>query len=160
MSDEVPDSVRKSLTVNAPQALAWQVFTAQMSLWWPLSTHKIGAAAAVEAVVEPRAGGRWYERGDDGSTCDWGTVVVWDPPSRLVLTWDIGADWRPSPGLGTEVEVRFIAEEARRTRVELEHRGFERYGPRAHEMRRVFDSEGDWGRLLQLFAKVAVAAQE
>lgn len=155
-----PNSVRKSLTVDAPQAVAWRVFTEKMSVWWPLSKYKIGAVDAVEAIVEPKAGGRWYERGVDGSTCDWGTVRVWEPTSRLVLTWDISADWAPAPGLGTEVEVRFVVEDAGRTRVDLEHRGFDRYGPKRDQMRRVFDSEGDWGRLLQMFANVAVQERE
>ena len=96
--------------------------------------------------------GRWYERGDDGSTCDWGRVLAWEPPSRLVLTWDISAEWQPDPDLKTEIEVRFIAESNDTTRVELEHRKLDRYGARRDEMRRIFDTEGDWGRLLQMFA--------
>jgi hypothetical protein len=68
-----------------------------MATWWPLATHKIGKAKAVDTVIEPRVGGRWYERGDDGSTCDWGRVPSWEPPSRLVLSWDINADWQYDP---------------------------------------------------------------
>ena len=68
-----PNSVRKVVNVQAPQAVAWKVFTEQMGSWWPLSMYKIGKANAVDAIIEPRVGGRWYERGDDGSTCDWGT---------------------------------------------------------------------------------------
>jgi uncharacterized protein YndB with AHSA1/START domain len=150
-----PNSVRKTLSLKAPQAIAWRVFTQKMSLWWPLSMYKIGRANPVEAIVEPKVGGRWYERAEDGSTCDWGRVLAWEPPSRLVLSWDINADWQYQPGLGTEVEIQFISEDAERTRVELEHRYFARYGARAEEMRRIFDTEGDWGRLLQMFAAIA-----
>ncbi len=77
-----PNLVRKSLQVDAPQAVAWRVFTEQMAAWWPLETHKIGKAKAIDAIIEPRVGGRWYERGDDGSTCEWGSVLAWEPPAR------------------------------------------------------------------------------
>ena len=80
-----------------------------------------------------------------GSTCDWGSVLSWEPPSRLVLSWDISADWQYDPDLKTEVEVRFIAEGKDATRVELEHRKLDRYGTRRDEMRHIFDTEGDWG---------------
>ncbi len=150
-----PNSVRKVVQVQAPLAVAWRVFTEKMGTWWPLAHYKIGKAAAVDAVIEPKIGGRWYERGEDGTTCDWGRVVEWEPPTRLVLTWDISADWQPDPALGTEIEIRFIAEGNAATRVELEHRRLDRYGARRDEMRRIFDTEGDWGRLLQAFASAA-----
>lgn len=153
-----PNSVRKVVTVEAPQAIAWRVFTEGMSTWWPLAQYKIGRAKAVAAVVEPFAGGRWYERGEDGSTCDWGRVLAWEPPARLLLTWDIGADWKHDPDLGTELEIRFIVEGQGRTRVELEHRRLDRYGARRDEMRAIFDKGGDWGRLLAQFAEVAADA--
>lgn len=143
--------VRKTIHVRAPQEVAWRVFTEKLGSWWPLATHKIGAAKAVDAVIEPRVGGRWFERGDDGSTCDWGRVLAWEPVSRLVLSWDISADWTADPSLGTEVEVHFIAE-GRETRVVLEHRKLDRYGKRLDEMRGIFDSEGGWGGLLAAFA--------
>jgi uncharacterized protein YndB with AHSA1/START domain len=144
--------VRKAVTVEAPPAVAWRVFTERMGTWWPLAVYKIGKANAVDAVIEPRVGGRWYERGEDGSTCDWGRVLMWEPHSRLVLTWDIDANWRHDPNLNTEIEVRFIAEGEDRTRVELEHRRLDRYGARRDEMRTIFDKTGDWGRLLAAFA--------
>jgi uncharacterized protein YndB with AHSA1/START domain len=153
-----PNSVRKVVSVQAPLAVAWQVFTEQMGAWWPLAVYKIGKAKAVDAVIEPRVGGRWYERGEDESTCDWGRVLSWEPPSRLVLSWDISADWQPDPDLKTEIEVRFIAEGKDATRVELEHRKLDRYGARRDEMRRIFETDGDWGRLLQMFADRAAAA--
>lgn len=152
-----PNSVRKVIVVEAPQAVAWRVFTQKMGAWWPLANYKIGKAPAVDAVLEPHVGGRWYERGDDGSTCEWGTVLSWDPPSRLVLSWDISADWQPDPALKTEIEVRFIPDGENVTRVELEHRRLDRYGARRDQMRRIFDVEGDWGKLLGMFGRVAAA---
>jgi uncharacterized protein YndB with AHSA1/START domain len=153
-----PNSVRKTVSVDAPQDVAWRVFTQKMGTWWPLANYKIGKANAVDAVIEPQVGGRWYERGEDGSTCDWGRVLLWEPPSRLVLSWDINAEWQPEPTLKTEIEVRFIPDGENVTRVELEHRHLDRYGARRDEMRRIFDVEGDWGRLLALFARVATTA--
>jgi len=144
-------TVRKVVNVNAPPAVAWRVFTEQMRIWWPLATHKIGKTAAVDAVVEPRVGGRWYERGDDGSTCDWGRVLAWEPPARLVLSWEITADWKHDPDLRTEVEVRFIPD-GDGTRVELEHRRLDLYGARRDEMRGIFDSAGGWSGILERFS--------
>lgn len=152
-----PNSVRKVVSVQAAPEIAWRVFTEKMGSWWPLAIYKIGKAKAVDAVVEPYAGGRWYERGEDGSTCDWGRVLSWEPPSRLVLSWDVSADWQPDPALKTEVEIRFIAHGNNATRVELEHRRLDRYGARRDEMRRIFETEGDWGRLLEMFARAAAA---
>lgn len=149
------NSVRKVVRVQAPLEVAWRVFTEQMGTWWPLSNYKIGKAKAVDAVVEPRVGGRWFERGEDGSNCDWGTVLVWDPPTRLVLSWDITAEWRYDPELKTEIELRFTAQGKGATRVELEHRRLDRFGARRDEMRRIFDKEGDWGRVLEMFASAA-----
>jgi uncharacterized protein YndB with AHSA1/START domain len=152
-----PNAVRKTMSVKAPIEIAWRVFTEKMGTWWPLAHYKIGKANAVDAVLEPRVGGRWYERGEDGSTCDWGRVLVWEPNSRLVLTWDIDANWQFDPKLNTEIEVRFIADGKDATRVELEHRRLDRYGEHRDKMRRVFETEGDWGKLLEMFAKAAAA---
>lgn len=150
-----PNSVRKSVRVQASQEVAWRVFTERMGTWWPLANYKIGQAKAVDAVVEPRVGGRWYELGEDGSTCQWGSVLVWEPHSRLVLSWDITAAWQYDPQLKTEIELRFIPEGKDATRVELEHRRLDRYGEHRDQMRRIFETEGDWGRLLEMFARVA-----
>lgn len=150
-----PNSVRKVVLVQAPQEVAWRVFTEQMGTWWPLENYKIGPAKAVDAVVEPRVGGRWYELGEDGGTCQWGSVLAWEPHARLVLSWDISADWQYDPNLKTEIELRFIPEGKNATRVELEHRHLDRYGARRDEMRRIFETEGDWGRFLEMFARVA-----
>ena len=156
-SNSDPNSVRKVVNVRAPPAIAWRVFTEKMGSWWPLENYKIGKAKAVDAIIEPRVGGRWYERGDDGSTCDWGRVLTWEPHSRLVLTWDINADWQHDPKLNTEVELRFIPNGKDGTRVELEHRRLDRFGARRDEMRGIFDTEHGWGLLLELFAHAAAA---
>jgi uncharacterized protein YndB with AHSA1/START domain len=158
MTELDPNSVRKEMLVKAPREIAWRVFTEKMGTWWPLAQYKIGKAQAVDAVLEPRVGGRWYERGDDGSTCDWGRVLLWEPPARLVLTWDIDANFQHDPALNTEIEVRFITVSATETRVELEHRRLDRYGARRDEMRRIFDTGGDWGKLLAMFAAAATSA--
>jgi uncharacterized protein YndB with AHSA1/START domain len=158
MADQMdPNSVRKTINVEAAQEVAWRVFTEKMGTWWPLAYYKIGKANAVDAVIEPHVGGRWYERGDDGSTCQWGSVLAWEPPSRLVLSWDINADWQYDPTLKTELEVRFNVNGNHRTRVELEHRCLDRFGARRDEMRRIFETEGDWGRFLLAFARAAEA---
>ena len=129
-----------------------------MGTWWPLAVYKIGKTNAVDAIIEPRVGGRWYERGEDGSTCDWGRVLVWEPSSRLVLSWGITADFQYDPALQTEIEVRFIAEKDGSTRVELEHRRLDRYGDRRDEMRAIYDKSGDWGQLLARFAQTAASS--
>jgi uncharacterized protein YndB with AHSA1/START domain len=157
-TDTDRNSVRKVVRVQAPLEVAWRVFTEQMGTWWPLANYKIGGSKAVDAVVEPRVGGRWFERGEDGSTCDWGTVLIWEPPARLVLSWDITAEWRYDPQLKTEIELRFTADGRDATRVELEHRRLDRFGARRDEMRHIFDEEGDWGRVLERFARVAATA--
>jgi uncharacterized protein YndB with AHSA1/START domain len=149
------NSLRKVVSVKAPPRIAWRVFTEKMGTWWPLATHKIGNAKAVDAVIEPHVGGRWYERGEDGSTCDWGRVLAWEPHTLLVLSWEISADWRHDANLKTEVEVRFIAEGKDSTRVELEHRHLDRYGARRDQMRGIFDSERGWSGLLASFARAA-----
>ena len=147
-------TLSRVVIVQAPPDVAWRVFTEQMGTWWPLATHKIGRAPAVDTLMEPRVGGRWYERGEDGSTCDWGRVLVWEPPARLVLAWQISADWQYDSALQTEVEVRFQAQ-GKGTRVELEHRGLDRYGMRQEEMQRLFASERGWAGLLASFARAA-----
>jgi uncharacterized protein YndB with AHSA1/START domain len=145
-------AVRKTVVVNVPQANAFAVFTERLGEWWPLQSHHIGAQPAQTAVIEPRPGGRWFERASDGSECDWGRVLVWEPPHRIVLSWEISGDWKHDPNLKTEVEVRFVAEGKNRTRVELEHRGLDAYGARRDEMRGIFDSDTGWKGLLDAFA--------
>jgi uncharacterized protein YndB with AHSA1/START domain len=148
-------AVRQSVVVQAPQERAFAVFTERMGTWWPLQTHVIGRRPVADAVVEPREGGRWFERSADGSEWDWGRVLAWEPPHRVVLSWEISCDWRHDEAVQTEVEVNFRAEDERTTRVELEHRGLEAYGARTDEMRGIFDSEGGWRGLLARFATAA-----
>ncbi|HUB96112.1 MAG TPA: SRPBCC family protein [Stellaceae bacterium] len=142
--------VRKTITVKVAPDRAFEVFTAGMSRWWP-QTHSINASPLKQVIIEPRAGGRWYERGEDGSECQWGKVLAWEPPTRLVLAWQIGAAWKYDPSLVTELELRFIAEGAA-TRVELEHRGLEALGAQAEQQRAMFDSPNGWSGLLERFA--------
>jgi uncharacterized protein YndB with AHSA1/START domain len=150
----MPAPVRKSIHVGAPRDRAFEVFTAGIGRWWP-KTHHIGAADLDALVIEPRQGGRWFERGVDGSECEVGKVLVWDPPARLVLAWQLTPEWKYDPNLITEVEVQFIAESPNATRVELEHRNLERMGDRADAMRQQIDSPEGWSGLLQLFAQSA-----
>ena len=144
--------IRKTITVNTSTACAFKVFTEQHGTWWPLQTHHIGTQPAQTAVIEPWAGGRWFERASDGSECNWGKVLVWEPPFRLMLAWQISPEWQYDPKLITEVEVRFIAEGSNRTRVELEHRNLDNFGDKASAIRSAFDSEGGWSGLLQRYA--------
>ena len=150
--------VRKTIRVNAAAARAFDVFTAGFARWWPRS-HHIGAAPMKEAFIEPRVGGRWYERGEDGSECEWGKVLVWEPPARVVLGWQIRSDFKYDPTAMSEVEIRFVAESTGVTVVELEHRNIERLGAAAEEFRKRVDSPNGWGLILQTYA-AAVAAQE
>jgi hypothetical protein len=142
--------VRKQLVVKATQSRAFAVFTAEMSRWWP-ATHSILKSPLKECIVEPRVGGRWYTVGEDGSSCQTGYVIAWQPPQALVLAWQINAEWRFDPDLVTEVEVKFIAESANTTRIELEHRYLERMGGKAAEARSAVDSPGGWGAILESF---------
>ena len=147
--------VRQSIVVEASQDKAFAAFTSGHDTWWPREFH-IGGAEMEEAVLERRAGGRWYERGVDGSECEWGKVLVWEPPARLVLAWQITGEWAYDRDLLTEVEVRFVAEGPDRTRVELEHRGLDAYGDATERMRDQFDS--GWPGILAGFAAAAAAA--
>jgi uncharacterized protein YndB with AHSA1/START domain len=146
--------VRKTITVHAPPSHVFAVFSERIDAWWPRE-HHIGKAERFTAILEPRVGGRWYERGDDGSECDWGRVLAWEPPSRLLLSWNLNAQWQYDPGFETEVEVRFVAEAPERTRVELEHRKLQRYADQAAMMQSIFDSPEGWGGTLQALARVA-----
>ena len=148
-----PAPVKKSVTVPTTPERAFEVFTAGFDRWWPRS-HSVGEAPLKEAVIEPRAGGRWFGRLENGAEALWGDVLVWAPPGRVVLAWRLGADWRYDPALLTEVEVTFAAEGAA-TRVTLEHRLLENMGAAGEGARAMFDSDGGWGMLLGLFAEFA-----
>lgn len=146
--------VRKAITVNVPVEAAFERFVERIGSWWP-AAYSIGGSPQKTVVIEPRAAGRWYEIGEDGSECDWGEVLAWDPPGRLVLAWRIGADWRFDPRLLTEVEVRFVPVDARSTHVELEHRPLENMGAAAEAARASFDSERGWSGVLASYAAAA-----
>lgn len=152
-----PLAVRKTVTVNAPQALAFEVFTARIEAWWPMASHHIGEAACAAVVMEPRAGGRWYERGVNGVECDWGRVIAWNPPEHVQLDWQLTAQWAFDPDFHTDIEVRFVAVDARTTRVELAHRGLEAFGTLAGQMHETFSSPQGWGGMLEHYAAVAAA---
>jgi uncharacterized protein YndB with AHSA1/START domain len=148
--------VRKTIRVNASAARAFDVFTSGLGKWWPRD-HGIGKLPMREAVMETRLGGRWYELGEDGAQTNVGKIIVWEPPARFVMTWDINSQWKPDTTVSSEVEVRFIAEGANATRVELEHRRFEQMGVEGGEkMRKGVD--GGWPKMLERFKAQAEAA--
>jgi uncharacterized protein YndB with AHSA1/START domain len=147
--------VRKSVVVQTTPAKAFEVFTAGIDRWWPKSKG-IGGTPIRESIIEPFVGGRWYTTFEDGRQAVVGHVLIWQPGQRLVVTWEISAEWKEDPraAFTSEVDLRFLAEATGGTRVELEHRNFERMGASAGEtMRNGVD--GGWPTLLELFAKAA-----
>ncbi len=148
-----------SITVGVPIEKAFRVFTDSFDTWWPREFH-IGRADMAQAVLEPREGGRWYERGADGSECEWGRVLAWDPPHRLLVTWQINGEWQydPDPRHASEVEVRFIADGPGHTRVEVEHRLLERLvgGQAIHDG---IGQGGGWNANLERFARAAATRE-
>jgi uncharacterized protein YndB with AHSA1/START domain len=145
--------VRKSIRIDASQAHAFEVFTSGLARWWP-GRASIGKPPRKTSVFETRFGGRWYEVSEDGSEADVGKVLVWEPPHRFVVSWDINSKWKPDTSVSSEVEVRFIADGPRATIVELEHRKFEQMGAEAGtSMRR--DVEGGWPGILEAYRKEA-----
>jgi uncharacterized protein YndB with AHSA1/START domain len=148
-------ALRGTVTVGVPVEQAFRVFTDSFTTWWPPEFH-IGQADMVEAILEPRTGGRWYEQGIDGSQCDWGRVLAWEPPHRLVVTWQINGQWQydPDPAHASEIEVRFTPDGAGQTTVALKHRFLERLvgGQAIHD---AIIGGGSWTSLLERFAKQA-----
>jgi uncharacterized protein YndB with AHSA1/START domain len=122
--------VRRQIVVDAPVDRAFQVFTQRFGDFKP-PEHNLLAAPIAETVFEPRVGGHIYDRATDGSECRWARVLVYEPPQRVVFSWDIGPTWQveTDPERTSEVEVTFTAETDGRTRVELEHRNLDRHGP-------------------------------
>src|SRR5271170_5291020 len=147
--------VRKSITVKASAERAFQVFTEGFDTWWPKS-HHIGKSPMKKAVIEGFPGGRCYSAQEDGTDCPWGEVLVWEPPLRFVMAWKISPHWQyeQDPAKSSEVEVLFTPEPDGSTRVDLEHRYFERHGDGWEGMRKQVDSQGGWGMLLDLYAAV------
>jgi uncharacterized protein YndB with AHSA1/START domain len=151
-------SVRTSIVVEAPIERAFSVFTDQIGSWWPPEHHILESDLA-EMVFEPREGGHVYDRGVDGSECRWARVLAYEPPHRVVISWDISLQWQleTDPEKTSEVEVRFVAEGPDRTRVELEHRKLERHGEGWERMRAAVGSPEGWGVGLHRFAAAAAA---
>jgi len=148
-------SVRHEVVVDAPIERAFSVFTEDFGSFKPPEHNLLGVASA-ETVFEPRAGGRLYDRGIDGSECHWARVLAYEPPSRVVISWDINPRWQieTDPEKTSEVEVRFIAETPERTRVELEHRKLDRHLEGWQAVREGVDSEAGWPLYLRRFADV------
>jgi uncharacterized protein YndB with AHSA1/START domain len=151
--------VRKSVRVQAPVERAFAVFVEQMETWWPAS-HHIGKTPFEAIFVEPRVGGRWYERNAEGSQCDWGTVLAWDPPNRVAFSWHLGPghdspDWIFDGDMAkaSQVEIRFSPDGPSSTLVELEHSKLERHGEGYEQLRALFDGPGAWSGILAEFAK-------
>jgi uncharacterized protein YndB with AHSA1/START domain len=147
--------VRKTITVNASQAHAFDVFVNGIDRWWPKS-HSIGEGPPLKIIIEPHKGGRWYSSHENGSEAVNGHVLCWEPPGRLVLSWEISAQWKPDPRLRSEIELTFIAAGPKTTRVELLHHKFETMGEDdGKNMRGMVDSPGGWSGLLEAFRKEA-----
>lgn len=146
-----PVPVRKSVLVSAPAERAFAIFTAHMGDWW-LKTHSLTTSGQKTVVVEPRAGGRWYEIGMAGEEKEWGRVLACEPPNRILLAWQLNAEWTFDPGFRAEVEVTFEPATDGGTSVRLEHRNLSNYGEKAEEARASLDSEGGWAGLLAAFA--------
>ena len=147
-----PAPIRKSILVRAAPAHAFAVFTAGIDRWWP-RTANVGASPIREVILEGRAGGRWYCIGEDGTQTDTGRVLVWDPPVRLVLDWQIGLAWAYDPDFHTDIEVLFRPEGDGFTRVDFEHRDLGRYRDQAGDV--VGRIQPGWARILDLFAGAA-----
>jgi uncharacterized protein YndB with AHSA1/START domain len=146
-------AVRTSILVDAPAERAFHVFTQEMPSWWHPDHHILEGELA-EMVFEPRVGGHIYDRGVDGNECRWATVLAYEPPHRVVFSWNITTDWKleTNPERTSEVEVRFTPEGEERTRVELEHRHIDRHGPGWEDMRDAVGSPGGWTGGLERFA--------
>ena len=142
--------VRKSITVKASVEDAFDVFTDDMDSWWPRE-HHIGKSPMKRMVVEPKVGGRCYTEQEDGTDCDWGSVLAWEPPHRFVMAWRITTKWEYEPDLwkSSEVEVRFTPIGDGLTRVDLEHRYLERHGPGFESLREYLDRF--WDQALSAF---------
>jgi uncharacterized protein YndB with AHSA1/START domain len=156
MSTQVSDTtVRAQVVVDAPPERAFSVFTEGFGRFKP-PEHNLLAVEIAETIFEPHVGGYLYDRGVDGSECRWARVLAYEPPHRVVLSWDISPQWQveTDPEKSSEWEVRFVAEAPDRTRVELEHRNLERHGEGWEAEREGVAGEGGWPLYLQRFAEV------
>jgi uncharacterized protein YndB with AHSA1/START domain len=149
--------VRKTIRVEAPIDHAFDVFTAGLTRWWPYN-FGVGKKPIQKVLMEPRLGGRWLEIADDGTETAVATIIVWEPPHRLVMLWQVNAQWRPDTSMKSEVDVRFVAEGVELTIVELLHHKFETMGAEAGASLRK-DVDGGWPGLLERFAKEAAQSR-
>jgi uncharacterized protein YndB with AHSA1/START domain len=143
--------VRKTLMVSAAQNHAFDVFTNRLDAWWPKS-HGIGATPVKQSFIEPHKGGRWYTTHEDGSETVVGRMLAWEPPHRILFSWEVSAEWKPDPSVASEVEITFVPEGPHMTRVHLEHRNFEALGKEGGEKMRG-SVDGGWPGLLELFKR-------
>ncbi len=146
-------AVRKSVRVKAPIARAFEVFTVGLTRWWP-PNHGIGKKPIAKVLMEPRLGGRWLEIAEDGTETSVATIILWEPPHRLVLLWQVNAQWKPDLAMKSEVDVRFTADGPDATMVELLHHKFETMGAEAGASLRK-DVNGGWPGLMDRFAQEA-----
>jgi len=151
-------SIQHQVTVEAPIERAFTVFTEDFGRFKPRE-HNLLAVDLAETVFEPRAGGRLFDRGVDGSECQWARVLAYEPPDRVVISWDISPRWQIETDLDktSEVEVRFIAEGPDRTRVELEHRHLDRHLDGWQSVREGVDSGDGWPLYLQRYSELFAA---
>jgi uncharacterized protein YndB with AHSA1/START domain len=149
---QAPAVVRKQVVVEAPPEQAFKVFTERFGDFKP-PEHNLLQAPVAETVFDARVGGHIYDRGIDGSECRWARILAYEPPDRVVFSWDIGPQWQlePDSANASEVEVRFVAESPERTRVELEHRHIDRHGPGWEGIVQGVDGDQGWPLYLQRF---------
>ena len=145
--------VRKSVRVSTPIAHAFDVFTSGLSRWWPLD-HGVGKKPIEKVLMEPRLGGRWLEIAQDGTETSVATIILWEPPHRLVLVWQINAQWKPDMTMKSEVDVRFTADGPTATLVEILHHKFETMGAEAGASMRG-DVDRGWPGLIERYAQEA-----
>lgn len=151
--------VQRHIVVEAPAERAFEVFTKQFGDFKP-PEHNLLEVSIAETVLEPKVGGHIYDRGVDGSECRWARILAYDPPHRVVFSWDIDPSWQLETDLDntSEVEVRFVAETSQRTRVELEHRHLDRHGPGWESVRDSVAADGGWPLYLDRFVALFHAA--
>lgn len=151
-----PAPVVREVRVAATPERAFEVFAAKIDRWWPRS-HRLTEAPIADVVIEPRVGGRWFQRDENGVECDVGGVLVYEPGERLVLNWQLSPDWKYDPALRVEVEVRFAAD-GDQTIVRLEHRDLEQFGERGREMADSVGGDNGWPAILADYAACVEAA--
>jgi uncharacterized protein YndB with AHSA1/START domain len=147
----VPAPIRKEIVVRASQAKTFELFTSRMGQWW-FHGNGIGASPFKEIVLQPRKGGRWFERAQDGTETNWGDVLEWEPPARVLLAWRIDGTWKFDPRLETALEISFEDIGRGMTRVRLEHRDLGRLGEAG--LKTVEAMDGGWGKLLERFGSL------